>query len=803
MKVIKRSGKTEDVHFDKITERIRKLTLEEPILNVDSILIAQKVINGLYPMITTVQLDELAAETAISLTTLHPDYESLAARITMSNLHKQTKSDFYELCTDMINYISPKTNKPAPLINEEYYKIVCENRHEIQSMFRYERDYTYDYFGLKTMMKSYLYKMNKIIVERPQHMIMRTAIALHGSNLAKVQQTYKQMSLKYYTHATPTLFNAGSCNQQLSSCFLLDMVDDSIEGIYDTLKRTALISKGAGGIGIALHKIRSNGSHIKTSNGTSTGTIPMLRVFNETAKYVDQGSKRNGSFAMYMEPHHPDIEDFLDLRKNTGDEDQRCRDLFLALWVSDLFMKRVQENGDWSLFDPDECPGLYDVYGDEYEKLYIKYEQTPGAARKTMKAQTLWRKIIISQIETGTPYMTYKDAINKHNNQSNLGTIKSSNLCVEVCEYTSPKEVAVCNLASISLKSFVHEIEDDSFEENGGENNNKNNNKKFYFSHQDLYDICYNVTINLNRAIDVTKYPLKEAQYSNLKHRPIGLGVQGLADTFFMLRIPFDSAEARQLNQDIAETMYYAACRASCDLAKIHGPYETFAGSPASKGILIPDMWDHKPSDRWDFSTLRNDVMTYGMRNSLLIALMPTASTASILGNIEAFEPISSNIYSRNVSAGTFPLVNKYLVNDLIKLGLWNKAMKDKIIKYDGSIQQISEIPEDIRTLYRTVWELSMKDLIDMSADRCPYVCQSQSLNIFMESPNYSKMSSMHFYGWKRGLKTGMYYLRTRGAASAIKFTLDASDKVNKIQSKPDENYQVCTMSEGCLSCGS
>jgi ribonucleotide reductase alpha subunit len=968
MYVVKRNGKQQEVFFDKITNRINHLKLKEPVLlHVNAALIAQKVIIGLYEGITTSELDNIAGEIAISLTTTHPDYGTLASRIIISNLHKATSSNYEEVCDQLYNHINTKTNEHAPLLSTECYQIIKNNIEILQQAIDYSYDYSYDYFGFKTLAKSYLFKINKNIVERPQHMLMRVAVGIHKTDINSVIESYQLMAKKHFTHASPTLFNAATPTPQLASCFLLTMKDDSIEGIYETLKKTALISKHAGGIGLAVHNIRAKNSYIKSSNGEAGGLVPMLHMFDKCAKHVNQSSIRKGAFAIYVEPHHPDIESFLELKKNNGSEELRCRELFYALWISDLFMNRVQNNEKWSLFCPNECPGLENVYGEEYEKLYLKYEQQ-GKAKKTIMAQALWFQIINSHIETGTPYMLYKDTINKHSNQSNLGTIKSSNLCVsgdtyiltdkgqihikdlvnqqvniwngeewsmvkmvqtgqdqellkvtlsngveikctpyhkfpivinnelqmieaqnlqplntllqyklpiinndndydtttiykdkeqaidkrltlqlsgidtsivkhnneyklcitndhitvlsiepliqkedtycfnepkkhmgmfsgvllgqcaEIVEYTAPEEYAVCTLASIGLPTYVI---------NG------------QFDHQLLYKVCYHVTGNLNKVIDNNYYPVIETQVSNLKHRPIGIGLQGMADVFLQLKLPFDSPEAKQLNVEILETMYYAACRASCDLAKKDGPYSTFANSPASKGILCPDMWNHTPTTRWDFKQLRADVVKYGLRNSLLIALMPTASTASILNNTEAAEPIMSNIYSRRVLAGEFVIVNKYLVKDLLELGLWDERMKNEIISKNGSVQGIQRIPQKIQYLYRTVWELKMKDLIDMSAARRVFVDQSESFNCFMETPNKAKLTSMHFYAWSSGLKTGQYYLRTRPAVNAIQFTVDRAmlnekeeKKEDKKEDKKENKEEVCNMEEGCLLCG-
>jgi ribonucleoside-diphosphate reductase alpha chain len=713
-----------------------------------------RVIEGLYEGVTTSQLDNLAAEVAASMTTTHPDYALLASRISVSNLHKSTKKSFSETMTDLYEYVDEKTGKKAPLLADDVYKIVNDNAEMLDSSIIYDRDFGYDYFGFKTLERSYLLKVNGQIAERPQHMLMRVSIGIHKDDIDAAVQTYELMSERWFTHATPTLFNAGTPKPQMSSCFLLTMKDDSIGGIYDTLKQCSQISQSAGGIGLSIHNVRATGSYIRGTNGTSNGIVPMLRVFNDTARYVDQGGgKRKGSFAIYLEPWHPDVFDFLDLKKNHGKEEQRARDLFYAMWIPDLFMERVESDGEWTLLCPDECPGLYDAYGKNFKKLYEKYEKE-GKGRKTIKAQDLWYKILESQIETGTPYMLYKDAANEKSNQKNLGTIRSSNLCTEIMEYTSEDEVAVCNLASMALPKYV---------------------KDGKFDHERLFEVTYQATKNLNKIIDNNFYPIPEAKNSNLRHRPIGLGVQGLADTFILMRYPFDSEKAQQLNKDIFETIYYAAVTASKDLAMEDGAYETFKGSPISEGKFQFDLWGVTPSDRWEWDVLRDEVVKHGVRNSLLLAPMPTASTAQILGNNEAFEPYTSNIYTRRTLSGEFAVVNKHLLRDLVKLNLWNDSLKHKLIAANGSVQDIDEIPENLKELYKTVWEISQKTIIDMAADRGAYIDQSQSLNIFLEDPNFAKLTSMHFYGWKKGLKTGMYYLRTKAAADAIKFTVDKS----------------------------
>lgn len=744
--------------FDKITDRIKKLCYGLNEL-VDPVKVAMRVIEGLYDGVSTSELDNLAAETAASMTIAHPDYAQLAARIAVSNLHSNTTKSFSETMTDMYNYVNPRTGKEAPLLADDVYEIIKKNSQVLDSTIIYNRDFNYDYFGFKTLERSYLLKINGKIVERPQHMLMRVSIGIHKDDIESAIETYELMSKKFFTHATPTLFNSGTPKPQMSSCFLLTMKDDSIDGIYDTLKQTAKISQSAGGIGLAIHNVRATGSYISGTNGTSNGIVPMLRVYDMTARYVDQGGgKRKGSFAMYIEPWHADIFDFLDLRKNHGKEEMRTRDLFLGMWIPDLFMKRVQEDTTWTLMCPNECPGLSDVHSEEFDALYLGYEAA-GKGRKTIKAREIWEKILESQVETGLPYMLYKDAANRKSNQKNLGTIRSSNLCTEIIEYTSPDEVAVCNLASISLPMFV---------ENGK------------FDHQKLYDVTKRVTFNLNKVIDRNYYPVKEAENSNVRHRPIGLGVQGLADAFIMLRMPFTSDDAKQLNQEIFETLYFAAVTASMELAKVEGPYSTFEGSPMSKGEFQYNMWgmkDEELSGRWDWASLRKEVVANGVRNSLLVAPMPTASTSQILGNNEAFEPYTSNIYTRRTLSGEFIVVNKHLLHDLVERGLWNEALKQEIMRHNGSVQNIDGIPADLKELYKTVWEMSMKDILDMSRQRGYFIDQSQSLNLFMQDANYSKLTSMHFYAWQSGLKTGMYYLRTKSAVDAIKFTLNNDKK--------------------------
>lgn len=764
MNVVKRDGRREPVMFDKITDRIRFLCYELNEL-VDPVKVAMRVIEGLYDGVTTSELDNLAAETAASMTVTHPDYAQLAARIAVSNLHKNSKKSFSETMTDLYHYVNPRTGQEAPMISDEVYEVIMQNAERLDSSIIYNRDFNYDYFGFKTLERSYLLKINGKIAERPQHMLMRVSVGIHLNDIDAALETYELMSKKFFTHATPTLFNAGTPKPQMSSCFLLTMKDDSIDGIYDTLKQTAKISQSAGGIGLSIHNVRATGSYIRGTNGTSNGIVPMLRVFNDTARYVDQGGgKRKGSFAIYVEPWHADIMEFLDLKKNHGKEEMRARDLFYAMWIPDLFMKRVEADANWTLMCPNECPGMYDVHSEEFEKMYLAYEEA-GKGRKTIKARELWEKILESQIETGTPYMLYKDAANRKSNQKNLGTIRSSNLCTEILEYTSEDEIAVCNLASISLPMFVEDGK---------------------FNHQYLYDVTKRITRNLNKVIDRNYYPVKEAENSNMRHRPVGLGVQGLADAFILMRLPFTSDEAKQLNQEIFETIYFAAVTASMEMAKEEGPYSTFEGSPISQGEFQYNLWGLNDSDlsgRWDWASLRKEVMEHGVRNSLLLAPMPTASTSQILGNNEAFEPYTSNIYTRRVLSGEFIVVNKHLLHDLVSLGLWNEDLKQEIMRNNGSIQNIDIIPQDIKDLYKTVWEMSMKDIIDMSRQRGYFIDQSQSLNLFMEGATMAKLTSMHFYAWKSGLKTGMYYLRTKAAVDAIKFTLN-NDK--KAQPKPE-----------------
>ncbi len=790
MFVIKRDGRREPVKFDKITARIKKLCygLSD---HVQPLMVAQKVIEGIYDGVSTTELDNLAAEIAATMAVRHPDYALLASRIAISNLHKNTRKSFSETMRLLYHYVDERTGHKAQLIADDVMQIIEEHAALLDSTIIYDRDFAFDYFGFKTLEKSYLLKINGKVVERPQHMFMRVAVGIHKNNIDSVIETYNLMSERWFIHATPTLFNAGTPKPQLSSCFLLTMKSDSIDGIYTTLHQCARISQSAGGIGLSIHNIRATGSYIRGTNGTSNGIIPMLRVFNDTARYVDQGGgKRKGSFAIYLEPWHADIFAFLDLKKNHGKEELRARDLFYALWIPDLFMKRVEAEDKWSLFCPNEAPGLADCYGSEFEMLYTQYE-SEGRARKTIAARELWTAILESQIETGTPYMLYKDACNEKSNQKNLGTIKSSNLCTEIVEYTSSDEVAVCNLASIALPRFVQDGK---------------------FDHNKLFDITYVVTKNLNRIIDINYYPVPEARTSNLRHRPIGIGVQGLADTFILLRLPFDCEEARLLNREIFETLYYAALTASKDLARKEGPYESFPGSPASQGILQCDMWNVTPSDRWEWNVLREEIKKYGLRNSLLIAPMPTASTSQILGNNECFEPYTSNIYTRRVLSGEFIVVNKHLLKDLVDRNLWNDKIKNKLIAANGSVQNIEEIPDDLKALYKTVWEIKQRTIIDMAADRAPFIDQSQSLNLFIQEPTYARLSSMHFYAWKKGLKTGMYYLRTKPSAEAIKFTVEGygfANMVNTFKESEKESKSMMTNTscslenDDCISCSS
>ncbi len=785
MYVYTRSGEKEPIKFDKITERIDQLCFDLDKENVDSTKITKKVIEGIFDGITTKELDQLAAETAAYLSTQNPDYSTLAGRIAVSNLHKETRGCFSENIKAMYEYVNPITGESSPMVSKELFEVVMANAERLDKALIDKRDFNYDYFGFKTLERAYLLKMDNKIVERPGQMLMRVSVGIHMDDIDAAIETYNLMSEKYFTHASPTLFNSGTNRPQLSSCFLLTMQEDSIDGIYNTLSNCALISQSAGGIGLSVHNIRAKGSFIKGTNGTSNGIVPMLKVFNDTARYVDQGGgKRKGAFAIYLEPWHADIFDFLELKKNTGKDELRARDLFYALWINDLFMQRVEDDGMWSLFCPNEAPGLADCHGKEFESLYKKYEEE-GRARKVIRAQDLWFAILESQIETGSPYMLYKDAANEKSNQKNLGTIKSSNLCTEIIEYTAPDEIAVCNLASIALNKFV-------------------DTEKGVYDFQKLYNVVYRATQNLNKIIDINYYPVEEARKSNMRHRPIGLGVQGLQDTFFLMRLPFESDEAIKLNEQIFETIYFAAMTASKDAAVEFGTYETYEGSPVSQGEFQFDLWGVKPTDElWNWTDLKNEVAKHGVRNSLLVAPMPTASTSQILGNTECFEPITSNIYVRRVLSGEFAVVNKFLVKDLIDMGLWSDKLRNKIIANNGSIQSIEEIPEDIKKLYKTVWEIKQRAIIDHASARGPYIDQSQSLNIHMQDPNYGKLSSMHFYAWKKGLKTGMYYLRTRAAVNAVQFTVKNDSPAKKVE----ENYEamICSIDnpEDCISCGS
>ena len=807
MYVIKRDGVKEIVSFDKILQRIKRLgqksfaqnsspqkscdqnsfdqksfdqnsfeTLTLPSIEFDIKLnytaLVMKVIDQLFDGISTTKIDELSADQCASLASVHPDYNTLAGRIIVSNHHKNTSDSFSGVMRRLYEYVDVQ-GKRSPLVSEEFYNNMMANAAHLDKLCDYRRDYLIDFFGFKTLERAYLIKINKTVVERPQHMWLRVAVGIHGLDLKKIEETYFYMSMKYMTHATPTLFNAGTPHPQLSSCFLLAMESDSLEGIYDTLKDCARISKWSGGIGLHIHNVRAAGSQIRGTNGTSTGIVPMLRVFNNTAKYVDQGSKRNGSFAIYLEPWHADIEMFLQMRKNHGDEELKARDLFYALWIPDLFMERVKAGGKWTLMCPDECPGLSDVWGEKFVELYTKYENE-GKGRKTVNARDVWFQVLDAQMETGTPYLLYKDACNRKSNQQNLGTIKSSNLCSEILQYSDPNETAVCNLASIALPSCV---------------NMSTNTPTYDFAQ--LHKIARLATFNLNRVIDINFYPTEKTKTSNFRHRPIGIGVQGLADVFMMMGMSFVSEEARKLNRDIFETIYHGALTESCEISKTDGPYESFHTSPASRGVLQFDMWNVEPgSSRYDWSAMKSDIMENGLRNSLLLAPMPTASTSQILGYNECIEPITSNIYSRRTLAGEFIMANKYLMNDLIKLDLWNERVKNSIIANNGSIQHIDIIPADIKERFKTVWEISMRAVIDMAADRGAFVCQSQSLNLWVEDPNYNNLTSMHFYGWSKGLKTGIYYLRRRGKHKAQQFTIE-----------PEKNVQHNDEHEICESC--
>jgi ribonucleoside-diphosphate reductase subunit M1 len=784
MFVIKRDGRHEPVQFDKITARIKKLAygLHEM---CEPILVAQKVTSGIYKGVTTSELDELAAETAAGMTSKHPDYSVLAARISVSNLHKSTQKSFSETARVLYEYTNDRTGTWSPLLADDVYEVIKRNAERLDSAIVYDRDFDYDYFGYKTLERSYLLRVGGKVVERPQHMLMRVAVGIHKDNIEDAIQTYTLISERWMTHASPTLFNAGTPRPQMSSCFLVCMKDDSIEGIYDTLKECAIISKSAGGIGFSMHNIRASGSYISGTNGTSNGVVPMLRVFNDTARYVDQGGgKRKGAFAVYIEPWHADVFDWLDLRKNTGKEESRCRDLFYGLWVNDLFMRRVEDNAEWSLMCPHECPGLADAWGPEFEALYTRYEHE-GKARKTVKAQQLWFAILEAQIETGNPYMLYKDTCNRKSNQQNLGTIRCSNLCTEIIEFSSPEETAVCNLASIALPRFV---------KGDGKIVGSIGAESRYFDFEKLAEVTRVVTQNLNRVIDVNYYPVETARVSNLRHRPIGIGVQGLADAFILLGMPFDSPEAKQLNKDIFETIYFSALSASCDLAECDGAYESYTGSPVSKGVLQHDMWGVPDTSRHMWDLLRVKISRYGLRNSLLVAPMPTASTSQILGNNECFEPYTTNMYVRRTLSGEFTVVNHHLMSDLTSMNLWTPEMKNLLIAHNGSVQDIP-IPQKLKDVYKTVWEIKQKNLVDMAADRGAYIDQSQSFNVHMTDANFTKLTSLHFYAWKKGLKTGMYYLRTRAAADAVKFTVD-SEAAKKMACSL-QNREACVMCSG------
>ncbi|OVA00254.1 Ribonucleotide reductase large subunit [Macleaya cordata] len=840
MYVVKRDGRHEPVDFNKITARLKNLSYGLSVEHCDPVLVAQKVCDGVYKGVTTSQLDELAAETAAAMITNHPDYALLAARIVVSNLHKNTFNSFSETITVMYEHVNERSGLEAPLVADDVYAIIMNNAELLDNEIIYDRDFEYDYFGIKTLERSYLLKVQGKIVERPQHMLMRVAVGIHKYDIDSAIRTYHLMSQRWFTHASPTLFNAGTPRPQLSSCFLVCMKEDSIMGIFRTVEECGVISQFSGGIGLSIHNIRGAGSYIRGTNGTSNGIVPMLRHFNTAARLVDQGGgKRKGAIAVYLEPWHSDIFEFLNLRKNHGMEEHRARDLFYALWVPDLFMRRVEEDGQWSLFCPNESPGLADCWGQKFEDLYMQYERE--VSKKVVSARNLLNEIMTAQIETGTPYMLFKDTCNRKSNQQNLATIKSSNLCTEIVQYTSPTETAVCNLASVALPRYVRE-KGVPIESQPSKLVGSRGSKNRYFDFDKLAEvlgvyiyiyflifsiyvvkfgfvICFFyfqlftsfVTTNLNKIIDVNYYPVDTAKKSNLQHRPIGIGVQGLADTFILLGMPFDSPEAQQLNKNIFEAIYYHALKASSELAATEGPYETYQGSPVSKGILQPDMWGVTPSDRWDWAALREMISKNGIRNSLLLAPMPTASTSQILGNNECFEPYTSNIYSRRVLSGEFVVVNKHLLHDLTEMGLWSPALKNKLIYEDGSVLNISEIPDDLKAIYKTVWEIKQKTLVNMAADRGCYIDQSQSLNIHMVQPSHQKLNSLHFHAWKKGLKTGMYYLRTRAAADAIKFTVDTSmlkEKSNVVDA--DDHIAkkarlVCSLEnrEECMACGS
>jgi ribonucleoside-diphosphate reductase alpha chain len=771
MFVTKRNGELEIVSFDKILTRVKTIG-QQCNLKLNYTSLAMKVIDQLYDKIETKKIDDLSAEQCASMASIHPDYNTLAGHIAISSHHKDTTASFSETMTNLYEYRNFH-GKHTPLISEELYSLICQNKTLYDTKCDFERDFVIDYFGFKTLERSYLMRINGVVIERPQHLWMRVALGIHGSDTEKAFETYDYMSQKYFTHATPTLFNAGTPHPQLSSCYLIAMEDDSLDGIFNTLKDCANISKWAGGIGLHIHNVRATGSHIRGTNGISNGIVPMLRVFNNTAKYINQGGKRNGSFAIYLEPWHADIEMFLEMRKNHGDEEMKARDLFYALWIPDLFMERVKQDGIWTLMCPDECPGLSDVYGEDFVKLYESYE-TANKGREIVKARSIWFKILDAQMETGTPYMLYKDAANRKSNQKNLGTIKSSNLCTEIIEYSDGNETAVCNLASIGLPSFIRQDETTGA----------------YFDFAELHKVAGIITRNLNRIIDINFYPTDKTRESNMRHRPIGIGVQGLADVFLILNLVFYSEEAKSLNCQIFETIYHGALTESMNMAKMDKPYETFAGSPASQGILQFDLWD-MPADykyMYDWNSLKSDIVQHGLRNSLLLAPMPTASTSQILGFNECIEPITSNIYSRRTLAGEFIIANKYLMQDLINLNLWNEKIKNNIVANHGSVQHIESIPQEIRDKYRTVWEIPMKHLIDMSADRGVFICQSQSLNLWMEDPNYNSLTSMHFYSWTKGLKTGIYYLRRRGKHQAQQFTIEPE----KHAADSNSEHEIC-----------
>ena len=811
MRVIKRNGEHEVIAFDKILARIRNVGGQAGITAVNYTALAMKVIDQLYDGIPTTKIDELTAEQCATMATQHPDYGTLAAYIIVSNHHKTTPATFYDAMRQLHEFVDVR-GQPSPLINDEFWAVVCNNRDELEAMIDMSRDFLIDYFGFKTLERSYLMRTNGATVERPQYMWLRVSVGIHGANMDKVRTTYDLMSQKYFTHATPTLFNAGTIKPQLSSCYLIAMESDSIDGIFNTLKECANISKHAGGIGVHVHNIRATGSHIRGTNGVSNGMVPMLRVFNNTARYIDQGGKRNGTIAVYLEPWHADIAHFLEMKMNHGDEDAKGRDLFYALWVPDLFMRRVKASADWSLFCPDECPGLSDVHGDEFDALYAKYE-AEGRHRSKVKARDLWFRILDSQMETGTPYLCYKDAVNKKTNQKNVGVIRSSNLCSEIMEYSDDKETAVCNLASIALNRFVprgdkrttarHETclgtsstlpPPSSNEEDGCEGVRGALAAPRGFDFDKLHEVTRIVTENLNRVIDVNYYPTPKTRVSNLAHRPIGIGVQGLADAFMLLDLAFSSDEARTLNRRIFETMYHAALTASCDLAEQYGAYSTFAGSPASQGILQYDMWGVEPeAGRYDWTALKARIVKHGLRNSLLLAPMPTASTSQILGNTECFEPISSNIYTRRTMAGEFILVNRHLIADLQAAGLWNEGVKNNIVANKGSVQHIGGLSEHLKRKYCTVWEIPMKHVIDMAADRGAFICQSQSMNLWMEDPNYAALTSMHFYAWSKGLKTGIYYLRRKARHQPQQFTIEPESKKEQRGENEDEGCTMCS----------